>query len=111
MIESFGFFFNGIFRRGATENPEKVCEVLSYLSLNQIDQYGIWHSGLVGIADSEDPSWVTLAPLVAEQEKRLFEQESWAIAWWAKKAIEALPADSDGLDFFWPIFNDLLEYV
>ena len=98
-----------VFRSLAKENPDDVIATLQYLSDNNLWLNKIWHAGLVGMADTDKCAWTELSPLVHNLPKALYQNEGWAISWWARKAIKGHKAESVDEETLWQIAHKLFE--
>jgi hypothetical protein len=97
------------FRIGCRENKEKTYEVLRFLADNENWHRGIWQAALIGLED--DKVWEDIAPLIVKASPELYTEEAWAIASWTKKAVSTIERDSQYEQYFWSIFDLLIEHA
>ena len=98
------------FRKGCNKYSQTAIEILNYLKQQCIWDKTLWHSALVGLAESENPSWLPVADILQEADQSLFSSDhAWAIAWWTRKAAKNIQAHSENEKYFWMIANKLID--
>jgi len=100
-----------LFRVGSKENQAKAIEVLNYLAGSGNWNRGIWHAGLVGLADSDENSWGEIAPLLNDAPPEFYRKAPWPIAHWTMKNISPIECGAHEEHYFWGIFELLLDNV
>lgn len=98
-----------MFRVLCQENFEIAVESLLYLAAQQIWVPKIWHAALSGVANSEDPRFVEIAPLLLNASDELFEQEAWVIAYWLRKSASELVPDGENERIYFRLFDRTYE--
>lgn len=82
------------FALGASENIDKVLDVLGYLNENNIRSQHIWHEALYALAEISDDVTEKILDLILENKSDLFINEQWVISWWLKKNILRLSPEA-----------------
>ncbi len=99
------------FRVGCKENQEKAIEVLNYMANQENWKGDIWHAALVGLSENIENIWGEIAPLIVNAQPELYRDESWPIAYWTKKNIIPIKCADPEEQYFWTIFNKILDNV
>ena len=75
-----------LFRFGCKSYPDEAIEILRICTQDAIWENAIWHSALVGMAESEVSHWNEIAGFLVQANPKLYAEEPWAIAWYSRKA-------------------------
>ena len=97
------------FREGCKNNKEKAIKILSFLSEHNNWDKDIWHAALVGLADSNNGVWETMAPLIIGADLSLYREESWSIAHWVKESAAKVKCNTTEEEYFWTIFKLIVQ--
>lgn len=98
-----------IFRYAGKEKSQDVISTLRYMHRLQNWSEEVWHAGLVGLADNQEKYWVGLARLVDQLPDEMYSTESWAVAWWARKAVSAVEAGDPEERYLWSIARRMVD--
>jgi SIR2-like protein len=109
--ERFGKGRIDLFRVGSKESPATCVQVFQLMAETGNWNLAIWHAGLVGLADSSEPSWRSVSTLLVAAPDEIFSGEDWAVAWWVKKSSERIEPRSADEGLFWKIADRLFECV
>jgi hypothetical protein len=98
-----------LFRTGSKGNPAKTIEVMKHLADKGLWHSKVWSASLVGLAECDDSTWKEVAPILAGAHPDLYREEAWTIAFWARKASIPVTCGSEEEQYFWPIYEALLD--
>jgi hypothetical protein len=97
------------FRVGCRDKTlKKAIKVLGFLAENLLWDSDIWRSGLIGLAESNENTWIEIAPLLVKADTDLYKNIAWAISYWTKINIQFIKCGAPEEKYFWSIFNHVL---
>lgn len=97
-----------LFKTGSKVNSARTIEVLKHLVNKGLWHSKIWSASLVGLAECDD-TWKEVAPILVGAHPDLYREEAWTIAFWARKSSSPITCGSEEEQYFWPIFESMID--